>query len=166
MSVNVGWSMGWAVPVHDNLYNSMYSKLFSSLHASFGVVFVGVAVIFIAQQVTQSKDSWTIQMVKKAKLDAAAETEGYWDDIQASFHIYFPKFKIIILFVIWFIGGLVCFKIICPHYSFLDAADFVVSSLSGGGYKTIPDDAPRWKFFIVSVYSALGVPLMAISLGK
>lgn len=165
MSVNVGWSMGWAVPVAKTTYNSEFSKLFSGLHASCGVVFVGVTVIFMAHQLTRNKDSWTIQMIKKAQLEAAAETEGYWDDIVAGFYIYFPKFKIVLLFLIWFVGGVICFKFIVPHYTYVDASDYVVSCLTGGGYKTIPDDSPRWKFLVTGVYSAVGVPLMAIALG-
>jgi hypothetical protein len=166
MSVNVGWSMGWAVPVHKDAYNNEFSKLFSGLHASFGVVFVGVTVIFMAHQLTRNKDSWIIQMIKKNQLEAAAETEGYWDDIVAAFNIYFPKFRILLLFLMWLLLGVFVFQAIVPHYTYVDSSDYVVSCLTGGGYKTIPDDSPRWKFLVTAIYTAVGVPLMAIALGK
>jgi len=165
MSVNVGWSMGWSIPMSTKAYNTAFSLLFSIFHASFGVVFVGVAVIYMAQQLTANKDSWTLQIMKKARLEAASETEGYMDDLIAGFHFYFPKFKIILLFIFWLAAGLVWFTYSVETFNSTEAADYVLSSLSGGGYKVIPNGSSDWKFVIAALYAAVGVPLMAISLG-
>ena len=83
--------------------------------ASVGVVFVGIAVIYIVQEVGKNKDDRIMEMMKKNDLALAAETEGYMDDIAAFFTFYLPKLKIFFVFVLWpFIQCMFWYKFTLP----------------------------------------------------
>ena len=141
--------------------------LFSTFHCSVGVVFIGIAVIYIAQEVGKNKDDWLMQMMKKKDLALAAETEGYQDDILAFFTFYLPKLKIFIVFIIWFIIGIVWYVVtLPPSTNGWELVDFVLSTLSGGGYLAIKTNSNRAQYVITSLYTTIGVPLMSIALGK
>lgn len=165
MSVNVGWSIGWMM--EDDYERTLGNTLFSTAHTSIGVVFVGIAVIYIAQEVGKNKDDWIMQMMKKKDLALAAETEGYMDDIEAFFTVYLPKLRIFVLFIMWFVVGVVwyCFTLPASTNGW-ELLDFLISTLSGGGYLSIEADSSNTQYFITSLYTTIGVPLMSIALGE
>eukprot|EP00602_Paraphysomonas_sp_CaronLab_P011003 CAMPEP_0185020974 /NCGR_PEP_ID=MMETSP1103-20130426/3622_1 /TAXON_ID=36769 /ORGANISM="Paraphysomonas bandaiensis, Strain Caron Lab Isolate" /LENGTH=812 /DNA_ID=CAMNT_0027552209 /DNA_START=188 /DNA_END=2626 /DNA_ORIENTATION=- len=165
MSVNIGWSMGWAVPISPAQYNSPSSMLFSIFHSSIGVIFFGVMVIFIARELTDNKDSWSMQVLKRQKLEVAIQSDGIYDDIEAYYALYYPKLKILLWFICSLVFGVIWSLLIVPEWDIGDALDFTLSTLSSGGYKAIPNGLPSWKYVITAFYAATGVPLMALSLG-
>jgi hypothetical protein len=165
MSVNVGWSMGWVMEWEYE--RTIVNTLFSLVHTSIGVIFIGIAVIYIANEVGKNKDDWIMQMMKKKDLALAAETEGYKDDVIAFFTFYLPKLKIFIAFILWFIVGVVWYVITLPSSTNAWVLlDFVLSVLSGGGYLAIKTNSNRAQYLVTSVYTTIGVPLMSIALGK
>mmetsp|Transcript_36369 Transcript_36369/g.67738 ORF Transcript_36369/g.67738 Transcript_36369/m.67738 type:complete len:1027 (-) Transcript_36369:288-3368(-) len=164
MSVNVGWSMGWVMEWEYE--RTVGNTLFSTVHTSVGVVFIGIFVIYIAQEVGKNKDDWIMQMMKKKDLALAAETEGYMDDIVAFFTFYLPKLKIFIVFVLWFVLCTVWYRFTLPaSTNGWELLDFVISLLSGGGYLAIDTDSTRLQYVFTSLYTTIGVPLMSIALG-
>jgi hypothetical protein len=143
------------------------NALFSTFHTSVGVVFIGIAVIYIAQEVGKNKDDWIMQMMKKKDLALAAETEGYKDDVIAFFTFYLPKLKIFIAFIIWFAVGLAWYgSTLPPSTNGWVLIDFVLSTLSGGGYLAVKTSSNQVQYLVTSVYTTVGVPLMSIALGK
>lgn len=126
--------------------------LFSTCHCTVGVVFIGTAVIYIAQEVGKNQDDWLIQMMKKKELALAAETEGYKDDIIAFFTYYLPKLKIFIVFLGWFVMGIVWYVFTLPTSSSSNGwqlIDFVLSTLSGGGYLAIETNSNRSLLYTI-----------------
>jgi hypothetical protein len=165
MSVNVGWSMGWVMEWEYEM--TVGNTLFSTVHTSVGVVFIGIAVIYIAQEVGKNKDDWIMQMMKKKDLAVAAETEGYKDDIIAFFTFYLPKLRIFFFFIFWFILGTLWYKFtLPPSTNGWELLDFVISMLSGGGYLAIKTESNRTQYVLTSLYTTIGVPLMSIALGN
>ena len=132
-SVNIGWSLGWVTPIEPSAYQNLGSHLFSTVHTSIGVMFIGIAVIYIAKQATESKDGWMMEVVKQDKIIDAANTEGIWDDIVAAAETYGSKYKLILLWVMWLIAGLVFGVVWVDDWDTATALDFVLSSVSGGG---------------------------------
>jgi len=164
-SVNIGWSMGWVTPIEPSGYLSVGSLLFSTIHTSIGVMFTGIAVIYIAKQATESKDSWMMEVVKQDKLIDAANTEGIWDDIVAAVESYSSKYKIILFWILWGVGGVVFGANSVDGWDTSIALDFVLSSLSGGGYLSLPLGSSKWKYFFTALYTGIGMPITSISIG-
>lgn len=165
MSVNVGWSIGWSIP-KEFTYNDAASKLFSAIHTSIGVVFVGITVMYMARKMTENKGNWMAEVLREQQLQVAAATEGYGDDIAALFTYYMPKYKAIALFVLLAVSGFVFFWFVINEFDGTDSIDFVLSTLSGAGYVSIPEDSPKWLYVFVALYTAVGVPATAIAVGK
>lgn len=132
-SVNIGWSLGWLTPIETSNYLSVGSLMFSTVHTSIGVMFIGIAVIYIAKQATESKDSWMMEVIKQDKMIDAANTEGYWDDIVAAVETYSSKYKIILVWILWIFAGLIFGIVWVDEWDGSIALDFVLSCNSGGG---------------------------------
>eukprot|EP00602_Paraphysomonas_sp_CaronLab_P009130 CAMPEP_0185028594 /NCGR_PEP_ID=MMETSP1103-20130426/14400_1 /TAXON_ID=36769 /ORGANISM="Paraphysomonas bandaiensis, Strain Caron Lab Isolate" /LENGTH=778 /DNA_ID=CAMNT_0027563057 /DNA_START=538 /DNA_END=2874 /DNA_ORIENTATION=+ len=69
------------------------------------------------------------------------------------------------LFVLWIAVGMVWLVYTEIQWSVWECADFVVSSLTGAGYQAIPSSDPDWQYAAAALYSTIGVPLMAITIG-
>lgn len=65
-STSVGWAIGWSLPVERG--DGIVSMLFSSAHNCIGVVFVGLSAIYIAQELANSKEDWTVQVTNRQSL--------------------------------------------------------------------------------------------------
>jgi hypothetical protein len=166
MSVNIGWSIGWVTPKETDEYNGQGSKIFSAIHTSIGVIFVGIAVMYMARKMTENKEDWMAEIMKKKQLEIAATTEGYSDDIVALFTYYLPKYKVIVFFIIFIVFGFVFIWAAVDGMGPLDALDFVLSTLSGAGYVSLPPIAGKWIYVVVSLYTTTGVPITAIAVGR
>lgn len=166
MSVNVGWSIGWTTPKETDEYGGQGSKIFSAIHTSIGVIFVGIAVMYMARKMTENKDDWMAEILKKKQLTVAAATEGYMDDIVAVFTYYMPKYKVIALFLFYILFGFVFIWTAIDEIDCVDALDFVLSTLSGAGYVSLPLNANKWAYVVISLYTTTGVPVTAIAVGE
>ena len=165
-SVNIGWSIGWRMPFTPPLYNGFASKLFSLYHNSVGVMFQGIAVIYIAAELSANKDSWLQQLVKQEALEKAAQTEGCLDDVKAFATLYYSKTKVVLLLLVACVTGVVTAVTVIPTFTVLNAAEFIFSTLTGAGYMTIPDEARKWKFVACALFAAVCLPLLIVSLGE
>lgn len=165
-SVNIGWSIGWRLPLTPSVYNSFYSKLFSLFHNTIGVMFSGIAVIYIAAELSASKDSWLTKVVKQDALEDAAATEGWLDDVKAFITLYFHKSKVILLLILFAWMGILASYFMISNYTWGHAFKLTFATLTGGGYYTIPDNSDKWKFVLCAIYAAFGIPLLIISMGE
>ena len=165
MSVNVGWSIGWSM---DGLseYDSPWSKVFTIYHTSIGVLFAGVTVLYIAQEVGKDKDNWIMQVIKMKELDVAAETEGCWDSFEGLVKVHLPTLRIIFVFLLWFAFGLVWYPLTNPEFTLAKNVDWILSTLTAGGYLTIPSTVDASQLVVTALYTNIGVPLLSIALGK
>lgn len=165
MSVDVGWSIGWTM---DGLsdYDSSISKLFTIYHTSIGVLFAGVTVLYIAQELGKNKDNWIMQIIKIRELDAAAESEGYWDRLVGLIKVHFPKLKMFIAFLGWIVFGLLWYPSTNSEYSVEKNLDWLASTLTAGGYLALPSSVAAYQLVVTALYTHIGVPLLSITLGN
>jgi len=165
MSVNVGWSIGWPM---DGLseFSSPMSKLFTIYHTSIGVLFAGVMVMYIAQEVGKNKDNWILQIIKMRELDATAETEGCWDSFEGLIKVHFPTLRIIGVLVVWLAFGLLWFPFTNTEYTVAKNVDFLLSTLTTGGYMALPSSVKAYQLVVTALYTNIGVPLLSIALGE
>ena len=55
--------------------------------------------------------------------------------------------------------------VVGDSYSLGNALDMMLSTLTCAGYRGLTSTAPMWAFVLLSAYTNVGVPLLAISLG-
>lgn len=93
-----------------------------------------------------------------------AETVFSWVYWQKTFAYYYPKLRMHLLSLGWVVLGTVgsCVGI---GWGVVDGLHFCVSCMSTSGIKTIPLDSSDTMYFLVAVYSCLGVPILALSSG-
>lgn len=100
-----------------------------------------------------------VEAMRKRELAAAADTEGYLDDVVAALQLYGPKLKAHVLFVLWIIVGTV-FACALEGWSLVSGLYFSISTMSTGGMWPISSDSPEWAFVFVALYVVTGVPIM------
>mmetsp|Transcript_1038 Transcript_1038/g.1679 ORF Transcript_1038/g.1679 Transcript_1038/m.1679 type:complete len:915 (-) Transcript_1038:217-2961(-) len=161
ISVNIGWGVNWTVDFAPDLYNSHFCKLFSLIYTSIGTVFLGIIAIFISH-VAINKDNWVVEAHQRQSLSKASSKWSLWLALAA---FYIPKFSVVIFLIVWAGVGMVWCHFMQPSWTVAQGADFVVSSLTGSGYKSIPSSSPDWVFTTTAIYCSIGVPLMAIGMG-
>ena len=165
MSVNAGWSIGWPMEGLSNFDTSL-SKVFTIYHTSAGVLFAGVTVLYIAEEVGKSKDNWIIQIIKVKERDVAAEGEGWWKVLLGHVSVHWPTFRIILVFLMWVSFGLLWYPFTNEEYSVAKNADFIVATLTTGGYMTLPSSVQAYQLIVSALYTTVGVPFFNIALGK
>jgi hypothetical protein len=162
MSVNVGWSIGWSMEGLSE-YDGAWSKLFTIYHTSIGVLFAGVTILYIAQEVGRDKDNWIMQIIKMKELDVAAE--GLWYRLVGLIKVHMPTLRIMFAFLMWFTFGLVWYPLTNPNFSMAKNVDFVLSTLTAGGYLSLPSTVDAYQLIVTALYTNIGVPLLTIALG-
>eukprot|EP00603_Paraphysomonas_imperforata_P000212 CAMPEP_0114421914 /NCGR_PEP_ID=MMETSP0103-20121206/5333_1 /TAXON_ID=37642 ORGANISM="Paraphysomonas imperforata, Strain PA2" /NCGR_SAMPLE_ID=MMETSP0103 /ASSEMBLY_ACC=CAM_ASM_000201 /LENGTH=1036 /DNA_ID=CAMNT_0001590469 /DNA_START=406 /DNA_END=3516 /DNA_ORIENTATION=- len=164
MSVSVGWSIGWSMEGLSE-FDSAWSKLFTIYHTSIGVLFAGITILIVADAVGKNKDNWIMQVIKMKEYDAASETEGCWDSFVGMVQVHLPTLRIIFAFLVWFSFGLLWYPFTNPEFPMSKNVDWLMSTLTTGGYLTIPSTVGGYQLVVTALYTNIGVPLMSISLG-
>jgi hypothetical protein len=170
-SLSIGFSLGWSLPsdaiVKHGQTRAVISKTFTFFHNNIGVLFSGLAVIYIANDLLNRKKHWILQSYVNKQIEASSKS-GLWGNIMAYGTHHLPKIRVFIVFcfVVTF-GTLWCFFSFNhrPDWTFPSSCIFSFSTLSSAGYRTIPDSSEPFQFVICAIYAAVGVPLMTISLG-
>mmetsp|Transcript_5182 Transcript_5182/g.8531 ORF Transcript_5182/g.8531 Transcript_5182/m.8531 type:complete len:1142 (-) Transcript_5182:178-3603(-) len=173
-SLNIGFSLGWALPpraIPNHSHSSaglIISKTFTMFHNVIGVLFSGLAVIYIANDLLHRKKNWTVQRELRKRIEETTSFNWFWGNVMGCTTYHLPKIRVFIVFFIVAAGGtLWCFFSFKQHpeWKFPYACVFSFSTLSSAGYRTIPDSSEPYQFVICAIYAAIGVPLMTISLG-
>lgn len=157
--VNIGCAVGWGAPYDTPRHNDAWSKIFSSIHVTIGQIFVGIAVLYIAEQLMEDKDSWIISILQKKSQQNQQLT--WWSKLRAKL----SKLKILLILLIWIGIGIIFGALAVDGWDVADGVDFVLSTLTKCGYRKIPDNSASWKFLFVGFYSLFGIPLTIITLG-
>jgi hypothetical protein len=164
-STSIGWAIGWTLPEQRTREDDTVSMLFSSCHNCIGVIFVGLSVMYIADEVTSSKEDWTVQVTNRQNL-TDREVSTVSERVKRWFLLHKVKMKMVGialgLIVLGVAGGA-----IDESNNFPEALDLMVSTLSCCGYKALPSSGiDHWKYIILAFYTNLAVPFFAIALGK
>ena len=172
-SLSIGFSLGWSLPPetiveHSQTSRVITSKLFTLFHNFIGVLFSGLAVIYIANDLLHQQKSWILQSTVRKKIEATSKANWFWGNIIAFGTHHLPKIRVFIsFFFVAAVGTLWSFFSFNHRreWDFPHSCVFSFSTLSSAGYVTIPDSSQPFQFVICAIYAAVGVPLMTISLG-
>lgn len=156
MSINVGYSIGWGYP-KDNLKGAIFSIFYLLLGASF----VAAALGSFARQVIATEKQWYHRMA--VDYDHIL-SEKKIHPIKLWWKLNYDKTYPFILWIFWVLL-LVMYTMISIKWDFVAALYHAISSYSTGGLWAIPENSSDRDYVIVGFFTALGVPLMAYSMG-
>jgi hypothetical protein len=164
-STSVGWAIGWSLPVERRKSDDLVSMLFSSAHNCIGVVFVGLSAIYIAREITNSKDDWTVQVTNRQSL-RDLEVRSVCGRAQRWYLLH----KVLVRLV----GVTLGLILLCVgagysvrDYSLPQALDMMLSTISCCGYLGLPEDGePPAMYILLAGYTNVAVPVFAIALGE
>ena len=164
-STSVGWAIGWSLPLQRAREDDSVSMLFSSLHNYVGVIFVGLSVIYIAEEIANSKEDWTVQLTNRRSLKDQ-EVSSVCGRLKRWCLLHKVQMRLagisLGLIVVATAGGAAV-----DEYNLAEALDMMLSTLSCCGYRGLPEDgvAP-YGYILLAVYTNLAVPILAIALGE
>ena len=162
-SLNIGWSVGWVLPPRHSYEADALSTAFSLLHTVVGMLFMGLGVLFIANEL-ESGNSGRGAHLRVGDLGRAAGQHSALLNLQTWCQREHRKVKICALFIAWVVVGCIWFWL-SFRQGFLPSADYTVSTLAGAGYKGIPKNAPSYQYVLCALYGAVAIPLTRISEG-
>lgn len=144
------------------LDESFYSRHFDDTAFRFvslcyicaGTLLLGFSAIYISQALIGNKDKWLTPVD---------------DDSSAAWTTYvttaIPNYKIHSAFLLWFTVGIFVFWG-SQNWTFAIAFDYVISTLTGAGYRALNANSKNWQFALAALYCTVGVPLWDITIGK
>ena len=168
MSVNVGWSIAWTIPRDPAPapYSSPASKVASILHTSIGAIFLGVAVLFMAQDLMDNKDSWIVMSTKRDALESdIVKKKSLWDKLVARGRYYLSKLRVAKWSIVLIVFGCLWYSFWHDFHSFFGVANFMTSTLCAGGYTSLEADSSPLQYVVTALFATVGIPLFKISLG-
>jgi hypothetical protein len=77
-STSVGWALGWSLPTDTQRTYDDVSLGYSCIHNSIGVMFTGLAVIYIAEKMTQNNENWMLQVSRTRNLKKEHQHASGW----------------------------------------------------------------------------------------
>ena len=163
----MGWALGWSLPTDTQRTYDDVSLAYSSIHNSIGVMFTGLAVIYIAEKMTRNDENWMLQVSRKHNIKNERLGAGTLNDLRRGIKwlkLNQEKAKVLLLAVCCFLFGLL-FGLMSLDLSVGQALELTLSTLTTGGYRGLPSSASSWQYLLLSVYTNLAVPIFTISLG-
>jgi hypothetical protein len=164
-STSVGWALGWSLPYETHNSGTSISIIYTCCHNCIGVMFQGLAVIYIAEALSDSKDNWTVEVAKKQLIENELEKNHWKSRLIAWVKLNKTKCKVIAMCIGCFVFG-VFGGVSFDEWTILKSMDMTLSTLTCSGYLGVPPEAASWKIIVLAIYTNFGVPLYAISLGK
>jgi len=167
MAVNVGMSIGWGYP---NETSSVYGDyvLFSTFYVLVGASFIGVALGFFADQISEDHDNWFTNMIQQRELDDAFSHPE--TPLLRKVHVlwvqYRPTIRAVSVWFIWIFIMAVYSARSIAEWSWLDAQYFAISSCSTGGHWALPQDATQWQYGLTAFFAMVGVCLHAVAMAS
>ena len=110
-------------------------------------------------------NSWSKDVEEKAQYNKIMSFSGnYWLKLTTFITFNWVKVRIVLLWCLFALFGTLL--MVCQYgWTFWAGLYFAVSSMSTGGLKPIPRDAEDADYFVVGLFSAIGVPLMGLAMG-
>lgn len=156
MAVNVGYSIGWGYPMEIDKSCEIFSCLYVLVGASAVAVYLG----YFAQSMIVASKDWYTDVLLQEDIDKQ-KSVMWWSWIRLNGN----KLRTISVWVLW-IFMMMIWSCVTVEWSVIDGLYFSISSLSTGGLWPIPRDSPDWHFAVVALFTATGVPLMALAMGS
>jgi hypothetical protein len=170
-STSVGWALGWSLPTHTHRTYDTLSLGYSSVHNSIGVMFTGLAVIYIAEKMTQNNENWMLQVSRKRNIKNTHQDESVCVCVSVCVTVVKwlklnkDKAKVIAIATGCVLFGVI-FGVVCLQQSTGESLDMTLSTLTTCGYQGLPYTASYWQYIVMSIFTNLAVPVFTISLGE
>jgi hypothetical protein len=167
MSVNVGWSIGWTMHGMAH-FDTFGSRMFTMYHTSIGVLFSGVTIMYMMHVVGADSSKLTLRYLNSKKLGEVSQTGTCMSLHHLKYYCitHFSSLKVIFLFGVWFLVGIIWYEKTNVEYSFFQNSNRIMSTLTTGGYLHLPMNPPPHQLLFSAIYTYVGVPLLSITLGK
>ena len=168
MSVNIGWSIAWSAPSDPmpTPYTSPLSKIVSIVHTTIGALFLAMAVLYMARDLLDNKDSWIELSSKRDAIENdQIKQKTLWEDIVSFCRYYISKLRVAKWSIVLLVFGCVWYTYGDDFDSFFGVIDFIASTLCAGGYKSLDENSEPAQYVVTALYAAIGIPLFKISLG-
>lgn len=159
-AVDVGYSIGWGYPAEE----TNGQMIFSVIYCIIGASFVAMALGFFADSVIEDSQSWFDNLQEKAEYEAVMQQGTLYYKTKEYLKFHWLKVRIVLLWFIWLLFGII-FVAATHQDNFAEGLIFSVTSMSTGGLRGLPTDAPDWEWFVVGAFAATGVPLMGLAMG-
>jgi hypothetical protein len=183
LQVNIGYSIGWNYPATPN---DSPTLLFSIGFEFLGSSAVAYSLQIFAECVLLDDRAWYVKALKREQHEVDRKSDDWkvkfrsWVESQSENLIPFC------LCILWLCGGGLVAWFYIQHWTAYESVYFAFSSLATGGQIEIPEDSPTRYYLIgafyssfpsppqtqlisrpvVALYSAIGTPLMAYTLGS
>ena len=170
-STSVGWALGWSLPTDTQRTDDSISLCVSTLHNSIGVMFTGLAVTYMADRMTQSKENWMLRYSRRRNLkrdigQISGSAVSIWFRRGIKWmRLYRDETKVVIIACLCFLFG-VFFGSLFLDFSGGMSMDMTLSTLTTSGYRGLPESASHWQYIVISIYTNLAVPIFTISLSE
>jgi hypothetical protein len=164
-AVNVGFNIGWNWTVDE----SQDSEVFSIFYLLIGFFLLTLAIVYIGEVAIEKRSKWLASYMS-SRMDTRLREQGLMapagcnEDAHAFASTHYVTISFTLALFLWVLFGTAwsCFSV---GWTFVDGLYFALSSLTAGGMKSLPDDSPDWFYGFTGVYAAIGIPLMALSVG-
>ncbi|CAB9504789.1 expressed unknown protein [Seminavis robusta] len=161
MAINIGYSIGFGYPIDPNTR----SIWFSIFYVLIGSSFVGVALGFFAEKITEDSETWFSRLQDQKKIeDFILLGKTRW---RGRIHAFLYRQRAAIRAVLVWLALVVVLVIISLYgvgWTFKEGLYFSISTLSTGGHWMIPQESPLWLYGVTAGITAIGVPLMALAM--
>ena len=110
-------------------------------------------------------NNWSKDVEENARYNKVMSSKGnHWLKTKEYISHNWVKVRIVGLWLLFCLFGTLL--MVCQYgWTFWAGLYFAISSMSTGGLKPIPIDAEDADYFVVGLFSALGVPLMGLAMG-
>jgi len=167
MAVNVGMSIGWGFPTEDAPGYGDY-VFFSMFYVLIGASFIGVALGFFADQISEDHDNWFTNMIQQREYDYVFDHPE--TPMLRKVHVlwiqYKPVIRAIAVWFTWiFIMSVYSARSI-EGWDWIDGMYYAISSCSTGGLWALPNDSPNSLFGITAFFAMVGVCLHGVAMAS
>jgi hypothetical protein len=167
-AVNVGLNIGWGWTEEE----SDGSKAFSIIYLLVGFTLLALFVVIIGEQ-TYSGEQRRKALVRhleyvelKREVEAGlVQPESLGQHLLRFFRQHTIPLHLFVAWLLYVAVGVIWSTLVVEEFSVLDGFYFILSSLSAGGMYSLPDDSPEYLYGITGIFTAIGIPLMALTFG-
>jgi len=165
-AVNVGLNIGWNWDEEE----SDGSKTFSIFYFLTGYTALALFVVFIGEQ-TYSGERRRKALVRHLECvelqreveEGLAQPESFFQACLRVFRQHAIPLHLVVVFLLYVAVGVIWSTLVVEEFSVLDGFYFILSSLSAGGMYSLPDDSPEYLYGVTGIFTAIGIPFMALT---
>ena len=160
-SISVGYCVGWGVLTP----KYRYTKIFAMFFLFVGALFVLHYVTVLIQLAVAENDNTYEQLKIKKNIERSCTLTGWKGKVYVYLAMHNEKLFIIYVWVLMILLGAFV-TVAVDGWTWLDGFYFSVTTMATAGLYGIPKDSPNFLFLLVGLFTAVGVPTMAMAVSN